>query len=811
MPGIVKQLASPIEMPRNIALEDGVVVPGLWPNGGPGGVTLQSLARYTFSTDVFSSAFSSKTDLSAFNSLSATVSALSTGQVLRQPVETISFSNQTLSGERTISGVATNVSRVALVGQTNPAQNGVYFTSSSNWVRTRDTNTSEELNLSSVQITGGNFLGDRWIFRLDDPSSHQIDVDPVTANKVSDDSYLFSLLDYKADLESPEFTGVPVAPNPNGLTPDQVATVSFARDTVNNSEIFGKILSEVSEGGSFILADSVAKNEPWSEAVFSVAISEDSGASNDVVFSVDASGQINGEMDTVFRHGSPSGGVVFSDEKGQPFFQISDENPSPVFSEPEFSVHEVDVNGTNTLYRSNSETEEMVFDENEVSGISNPTVRADGVVYCPFVTGSKMRKMAVSRDLQSKVVYGDGVLRGGIFYGQSLCSGKYGTRPPTALNTSPIDPFSCLMFPGEDGGLTPRLYTDPDFNSPDRRQDRLSESLMDRFVPLREAVVGDSGETMVTSLIEELQKPDGFDYRKSLVVANVGIGGTSGGYLVPGGAPYYNVTNAVRNMADIAHSMGMGFELSFFVFEHGHNDADNGYQNYIDILNSLETGVSEICNWLGQKTLPVFAISNVSLSNRAFYRDGYDTGAMAAQSDWAIEVSDKSIRTMYGPQFLIPRGSDGTHPDLDGYRAMGQIAGRQIKSALNGNREVVRPGTLVANSGQVEVEILGTIGGLVSDTTFVSDPGNFGFKLYSEGAEVPINAASIVGNRVFLAHSGTLGANRYLDYAMTALSEPSGPTTGPRGTIADGSGAGETLATGMRPRRYLVNFRRAIP
>jgi len=66
------------------------------------------------------------------------VQAAAAGQLPKAPVDLVSTSNITLSGEQTIDGVLTSTSRVLVAGQTNTDDNGIYVTAAGAWSRATD-------------------------------------------------------------------------------------------------------------------------------------------------------------------------------------------------------------------------------------------------------------------------------------------------------------------------------------------------------------------------------------------------------------------------------------------------------------------------------------------------------------------------------------------------------------------------------------------------------------------------------------------------------------------------------------------------
>lgn len=75
--------------------------------------------------------------------------------LLKTQVATVATTNVTLSGEQTIDGVLTSASRVLAMGQTLPAQNGIYVSAAGAWTRGTDMDVSAEFIHAVVRAGGG--------------------------------------------------------------------------------------------------------------------------------------------------------------------------------------------------------------------------------------------------------------------------------------------------------------------------------------------------------------------------------------------------------------------------------------------------------------------------------------------------------------------------------------------------------------------------------------------------------------------------------------------------------------------------------
>lgn len=102
------------------------------------------------------------------------VAGLSSGTSLtKSTVQLVATSNLSLTGEQTIDGVLTADSRILLVGQSNPIENGIYVTDSGAWARSSDADADAEV-LSGMMVyvrDGTNYNNTLWVLDTADPLS----------------------------------------------------------------------------------------------------------------------------------------------------------------------------------------------------------------------------------------------------------------------------------------------------------------------------------------------------------------------------------------------------------------------------------------------------------------------------------------------------------------------------------------------------------------------------------------------------------------------------------------------------------------
>ena len=96
------------------------------------------------------------------------VDNIAQGLNTKAPVLVATTANITLSGEQTIDGFTTSLSRVLVKNQTLPANNGIYISSPTAWVRSADANTWNQLVSAYVFVEEGTINGDTsWVCTSD--------------------------------------------------------------------------------------------------------------------------------------------------------------------------------------------------------------------------------------------------------------------------------------------------------------------------------------------------------------------------------------------------------------------------------------------------------------------------------------------------------------------------------------------------------------------------------------------------------------------------------------------------------------------
>jgi hypothetical protein len=96
------------------------------------------------------------------------VDNLYSGIKWKSPVKVATTANITLSGEQTIDGVLTSVSRVLVKNQSTASENGIFVTGPGAWTRATDADSASELEGAAVLVQEGTTNGDKMFTQTSD-------------------------------------------------------------------------------------------------------------------------------------------------------------------------------------------------------------------------------------------------------------------------------------------------------------------------------------------------------------------------------------------------------------------------------------------------------------------------------------------------------------------------------------------------------------------------------------------------------------------------------------------------------------------
>lgn len=137
-----------------------------------------------------------------------------TGAVPKASVATVALTNITLSGAQTVAGVASDsadalAKGVLAIGQTNPAQNGVYIPGAGPWTRRVDLNAAAEFAKASVRVDGGDSAGRTY---WQTATITTLGTDPIVWALIADDNGLAAAVAGKVNTADLPKLGVGAGP-----------------------------------------------------------------------------------------------------------------------------------------------------------------------------------------------------------------------------------------------------------------------------------------------------------------------------------------------------------------------------------------------------------------------------------------------------------------------------------------------------------------------------------------------------------------------------------------------------------------------
>jgi len=331
------------------------------------------------------------------------------------------------------------------------------------------------------------------------------------------------------------------------------------------------------------------------------------------------------------------------------------------------------------------------------------------------------------------------------------------------------------------------------------------------FLPLVEAGVETMSSGManlVTSQAREEVFPDLPPPQDShdVLVSCHGVGGTAYAGLKKGTAPFASGMAQVEAAASICDFLGLTYVVRAVTSVHGESDHVGGNTHYAQDLVEWQADYENDVMALTGQLEPV-PMLHTQMSSWTKY--GQSTSLIpGAQLQASIENPGKIV--LVGPKYFLAYAADGVHLSNAGYLHMGEVYAKVYDHViLRGETwEPLWPILATIDGTVITVTFHVPVPPLVFDTTLVTDPGDYGFEFWDDGASVPaISSVEIDGtDRVVVTlASPPSGTTPRIRYAWTGTAGAlAGPTSGPRGNLRD-SDETESLA-GNSLYNWAVHF-----
>lgn len=262
-------------------------------------------------------------------------------------------------------------------------------------------------------------------------------------------------------------------------------------------------------------------------------------------------------------------------------------------------------------------------------------------------------------------------------------------------------------------------------------------------------------------------------------------GGTAISGLSKGTAIYDVGVAQSKTYRNYASALGKSCLTQFVLWVQGETDISNGLSGdeYIKRLNKL---IADYQTDINQELAPIMLTYQTGSHTKRW--PTYSPEIPHAQLKAAN--LNRSIK-MACATYVMPYNSDGIHMPPNSYRWLGAYFGKVMDWMLTTGRtdwKPVQPEAIYRNGRVITVKFHVPVKPLVFDTTLVTNPGNYGFKVFnSANVEQTISSVSIVnGDTVKIVLSAAPTSNITVKYAQgTGNDTNAGPTTGARGNLRD--------------------------
>jgi hypothetical protein len=242
----------------------------------------------------------------------------------------------------------------------------------------------------------------------------------------------------------------------------------------------------------------------------------------------------------------------------------------------------------------------------------------------------------------------------------------------------------------------------------------------------------------------------------------------------------------------LAAAEGMKYNVPAMLLVHGEADIYN--QAYGANLKTWQSDMQRGVNALtgGSGVIPVIAAQTqchpgrLNVGGRMIFAEG--AGGLGTLQ---AAVDNAGVICLACPEYMMAHGSE--HMTGDGYRHLGEMMAKAAYQMVVQGKWwwPLMPSKTTQSGAQIVIDYNVPHGPLAIDTTWVSDPGNYGFQ-YTGGAHVTIANVAVTSATqvtVTLSSEDTGGTLSYALDSSAASDTPElqgyGPQAGPRGCVRD--------------------------
>lgn len=229
------------------------------------------------------------------------------------------------------------------------------------------------------------------------------------------------------------------------------------------------------------------------------------------------------------------------------------------------------------------------------------------------------------------------------------------------------------------------------------------------------------------------------------------------------------------------------YDVGAILFNQGEADATNSVA-YKTLLQKMQKDLSDdISIILGRKKNVRIIIYQTASFNA--YNTGMVGKPIVAYEQYDISHASKYI-TMSQAMYDKNYGPDNVHLTASSSKANGAyhaITAKRITVDANTNYNSISLQNVLKSGNTIELHFFAPKLPLVLDTINVTNPGNYGFRVFSaSGTEKTILSVILIrGNTIKITLNSTVVAGDYVTYAANGTYPNSGPINGTRGNLRD--------------------------
>jgi len=374
----------------------------------------------------------------------------------------------------------------------------------------------------------------------------------------------------------------------------------------------------------------------------------------------------------------------------------------------------------------------------------------------------------------------------------------FGGGQSNHLGTSPGIVISTPANPGRVGMFNMGIKIHGDANGSQDVAKLVPDGHRINIVDAHEALWANVGEGPMSSIGQQMCRAGGIASNAGVFVVDDSIGGEAINFVNKGNAAYQNRIDNAWRMYFLALTHGITVPFAGVDYD-GHEGNINALAGeYRALLEDFSTDLLE-------DMAPIFGLARIPIvyQQTSNQNVGGGTSRPIVQDQLQAMLANPGAIYCVGPKYIYPTEADGVHITWQSQNHAGALRGRVWKALYNGYvwdgivanpfacyvKTAVRAGSVITATCNVPVKPL------VRDTSWVSDPGNYGITFeQTGGTAVTVTAVDVLDegvntDKIRVTLSGTpSGTAQKLGIAYYGTSGAhGGPTTGARACFRDSS------------------------